>query len=351
MPTVSVMMPAYNAENFIEESIQSVLNQTYKDFELIILDDGSTDNTFKIAAAYAAKDSRIRVIQNEGNKGLSFTRNRLFKEAKAPLLAILDSDDLSVPERLAWQVDYLERNPDVGVLGGGVIYFDENNPIKATSIRLSGVTNIPIRLLFQNVMGQSTIMMRKAYAELEYRNDFPPAEDYDLWVRASFETKIDNLPKVLIHYREHGNNISVRKREIIKQNTKKIIAYQLERLGLPTNDQAMQIHQHLVGFHLPINEDNLNNSLDWLLSIWEANQKQNFYHPEAVKKEFAFRLEQLITRSLDLGKPCASTLAKHPIIKIVLNKKEIRKYIFLAKAKEKNTFESYLLGLYKRIRA
>ena len=122
-PEVSVLMPAYNRENYIEDSVKSILNQTYTNFELIILDDGSSDKTLE--KIYAFKDSRIKVLQNDQNRGIAFSRNRLLEEAKGKFLVLLDSDDISFSQRLEVQLDFLKKNQDLLMVGTPCIETNE----------------------------------------------------------------------------------------------------------------------------------------------------------------------------------------------------------------------------------
>ncbi len=116
-PVLNVLMPVYNAEKFLPESIESILNQTFTDFEFIILDDGSTDNSFAIIKEYQSKDSRIRVLQNKKNKKLPTSRNILFQETKADYIVWMDADDISMPNRLQVEYDFLQKNPDIDIIG------------------------------------------------------------------------------------------------------------------------------------------------------------------------------------------------------------------------------------------
>ena len=124
-PLVTVITPAYNAEKFIVEAIDSVLNQTYKEFEYIIIDDCSTDKTLKIAQTYAKKDKRVRVYKNEKNLGIAGNRNKGVSLAKGKYIMWQDADDISISDRMENQVNILEKNKDMGIVGGALLFFDE----------------------------------------------------------------------------------------------------------------------------------------------------------------------------------------------------------------------------------
>lgn len=290
----------------------------------------------------------MRVLDNGENRGLAYTQNRLLREAQGEFLAILDSDDISLPERLAKQVAYLKAHPKVGILGGGVIYFSEQNPHKSTSIRLGGSARIATHLLFQNVMGQSTIMMRKNLKSLKYDSSFVSGEDYHLWVRASFETCLDNLQEVLIRYREHEGNISKHKREVILANDRHIQQMQLERLGIFPTERNLDIHRYLSAFQLPHSAELFEEALNWLEIIWQANLRKKHYNDTALRKEIHFRLMLLVPRVLDLGRPAAKIIRKHPLPQRILSFTEREKYVFLALSKDTNP--PFMHGLWRKIR-
>ncbi|MFY7888286.1 MAG: glycosyltransferase family 2 protein, partial [Spirosomataceae bacterium] len=182
-PTISVLMPMYNAEAYLGLAIESILNQTYQDFELVILNDGSTDKSLEIALSY--QDKRIRVLENEGNLGLIYTRNRLITEARGDLLAWLDSDDVAVTTRLEEQYDFLQKNPKVALVASWATIIDSNG--KPTGgFRKSYIKDeyLQALLLFVNYIVQSSVMIRKScLPSIPYQ--LPFSEDYDLWVRVA----------------------------------------------------------------------------------------------------------------------------------------------------------------------
>ena len=212
MPKVSVLMPVYNAEKYLSFAIESIITQTYTDWELVLINDGSTDKSEKIALSYA--DDRIRYYKNEENKGLIYTRNRMIELAKGEYLAFLDSDDLSLPLRLSKQVAFLDNNPAYALCGTWSKMIDgENREIKKINISVSD-DEIKCSLLFANAFVQSSIMIRRqVLAANPYDKNYPLAEDYELWSRLSHSYKLKNIPEHLTLYRWHGNNISKERKE------------------------------------------------------------------------------------------------------------------------------------------
>lgn len=185
MPRVSVIMGVYNGAKTLPRAIDSIIAQTYTDWELIICDDCSSDNTYKIASQYAEKDNRIKVIQNEKNMRLAYSLNHCLSVAQGEYIARMDDDDICLPERFEKQVKYLDEHSEMAVVGSAVIVFDENGDV---CVRGLG-TEYPIRKVVNRStpFAHPTIMMRKsAYDLLDGYTVSPEtlrAEDLDLWYR------------------------------------------------------------------------------------------------------------------------------------------------------------------------
>lgn len=160
MPKVSVIMAVYNQENLVSEAIESIINQTYKDWELIICDDASTDSTFNVISEYKKKYSNIRVFRNETNYHAAYTRNRCLKEAKGEYIAIMDSDDISMPERLKKQADFLDEHPEIALVSTAAVSFDETGD---KALRGMYGSEYPFRqpISFSLPLIHATIMIRK----------------------------------------------------------------------------------------------------------------------------------------------------------------------------------------------
>lgn len=206
-PKVSVLMPVYNTqEDYLREAIESILNQTFNDFELIICDDGSKNNAIEVIHSY--QDKRIRLIQNEQNLGLCATRNKLMQEATGEYVAWADSDDISVDTRFEKQVAFLDSNPDISMVGAWYERFPEYFvPQLPENVGL-------VDMLKWCAIAQPVAMYRKKDFEthqLTYSNqkEYNGCEDFELWVRLLKKgLKIANIQEVLLKYRWHLNNIS-----------------------------------------------------------------------------------------------------------------------------------------------
>ena len=211
---ISVPMPAYNAERFIAEAVESILNQTFRDFELIIVNDGSTDGTLAIAERYAAQDERVTVV-SQPNGGISAARNRGLSVAKGEWIAVMDSDDVAMPDRFERQLDFLAKNPDLAVVSAYVQNIDDKGKLIAEY--QSPLTD---RQLVKEVVAQdgllsfhhSAVLMRREVVQAlgGYRGQFDMLEDCDLWNRIAEQGHgILIQPEYLLKYRLHPSSVSV----------------------------------------------------------------------------------------------------------------------------------------------
>lgn len=211
-------MPAYNMEKYIADAIDSILNQTFTDFEFIIINDGSTDNTAKIVKEYVKRDKRIKFINNKQNRGFIAASNDGLNAATGEYIAKMDSDDISLPNRLAKQVEFLDLNPDIGMVGCGLQAFDKGNFIKTHSARIGlvdALTEIPTTIFMAR---RSVIEQNK----LRFNPDFIACEDYEFYVQFLKHANIANIPDILYKYRWHGNNVSIQKSDIQIKNTQRL---------------------------------------------------------------------------------------------------------------------------------
>lgn len=225
IPRVGVIMPVYNAERFLRKAVDSIFSQTYQDFELIAINDGSTDQSVKILESYLPK---IRIFHMPQNSGVTKALNHALLMSRSELIARMDADDISMPERLAKQVEYLDHNKEIMVLG---TYFNSVN--EDFSALIWDNKDIPIEpdkvketLLKHCCIGHPTVMMRRRIIEImggyNEQEEYRAVEDYELWLRISRRFKIANLPETLLYYREYDNQISKRFSDIQKTNTDKL---------------------------------------------------------------------------------------------------------------------------------
>lgn len=210
-PAISVVMSVFNGQAFLAPAIESILNQTFRDFEFIIIDDGSADKTSEILSAYASRDARIRTVRHE-NKGRTASLNGGISLARANYIARMDADDIALPGRLLQQIEFLRQHPEVGLLGGAVQLIDHSGKVFDTVRPPLSDSEIKSIMLRYNPMWHPTVVMRKEVllAVGTYRTIFDESEDYDLFLRMGERCQIANLDKVVLRYRIHANQVSVR---------------------------------------------------------------------------------------------------------------------------------------------
>lgn len=203
-PLVSVFIPAYNAASYIEQAIQSVIDQTYQNFEIIVVNDGSTDETKNIIKRIADKDNRIKVFHNESNLGLSPTRNIGIDLCKGEYIALLDSDDYISNQRIKKQVFFLQNNPDFDAVSSWMQVFDETGHQQIIQYRDTLSDYKTVSLFYSPVSHAAALFKTSVLQKLRYRSEFKFAEDYDMWFRFLKQYKVAVIPEVLYFYRAHA---------------------------------------------------------------------------------------------------------------------------------------------------
>jgi len=206
---ISILLPVWNCPSYVGQAIDSVLNQSYSDFECIIIDDGSNDNTPEVLQKY--QDPRIRLFQHT-NRGLAATLNVGIASARGKYVARQDQDDLSLPDRLAKQISYMDSHPECGLLGTWAQIMEGDRIVERYHRHPSDPSQLRYHLLFNNPFVHSSVMMRKTVLEAVggYSTDpsRQPPEDYELWSRLSRYSNVANLPEVLLYYREVPGSMS-----------------------------------------------------------------------------------------------------------------------------------------------
>ncbi len=229
-PEISVVVPVYNGERFLDETINAVLNQTFGNFEFIIINDKSTDNSLKIINKYAKKDKRIIVLNNRKNRGAVYARNSGLKIARGKYIAALDADDVCLPDRFEFQLNYLENHPDIFMMGGSAIVIDEKGKKLGVFLKYEDPRKLRRKLARVNCMIFPSIMHRNT-KEFFLRDKFPISEDYDFILNAlSAGKKIINLPKFLIKYRvnQSSNTFTKKNPEYFFQKAREFYKQRVE---------------------------------------------------------------------------------------------------------------------------
>ena len=295
-PLISVLMPVFNGKEYLADSINSILKQTYSNFELIIINDGSKDNSEDIIKIFT--DTRIKYYY-QTNHGLAQTLNYAISLAKGIYLARMDQDDISMPERFEQQVSFLEKYPDYAIVGTWADIWVDNEPSKRCHKHPSESYILKFHLLFDNPFVHSSMMIRKStidevglYCTDEYRQ---PPEDYELWSRIARVYEVSNIPKVLHIYREAKNSMSRVSNNPFAEKVEKISK---ENLSWTTKEQ---INNPVVIDIVELTHGNRNDVKitskfkeisNFLLNIIHKYENLSEYHEVVLKKQ----IKELIDR-------------------------------------------------------
>jgi glycosyltransferase involved in cell wall biosynthesis len=235
-PRVTVLMAVYNGERYLHEAVDSILQQTFADFEFVIVDDGSTDSTLQILSMYSRHDSRIVLICNEKNIGLTRSLNKGLAIARGEYIARMDADDISLTNRFAQQVAFLEQHTEVAVVGTAVHYMNEQSHVSnQISIHLGSPGLLRWQLCFENPLRHPTVMMRRQIVNQVggYNVDIPLSQDKDLWQRISAIADLANLAQVLLYRRQHLHSVSYQRANLQRRcsinNSQRMISMLLGR--------------------------------------------------------------------------------------------------------------------------
>lgn len=287
IPKVSVIMPVYNAEKYLKETIDSILNQTFIDFEFLIIDDGSSDKSFQILNSYI--DPRIKIFQNEENIGYVQTLNKLLDLSQGEYIARQDNDDISFPNRLEKQVHFLNNNFDIGICGTNMLSFGDKK--KKTLLPLND-DEIRAYMIFKNPIIHPTVMLRKSlFNKLnidKYDEALCPAEDYALWFEISKKMKLANLPEPLLKYRWHKNNTSQLKKNIQIEKANEIRKNILEfTLSIKISEEETQL-LNLISNEELVNLNNLMSLEKTLIKILDKNEDIRYYKEKVLRNLFFY---------------------------------------------------------------
>lgn len=299
-PLVTVFIAAYNAELYIKSSLESILNQTYENLEILIIDDGSTDRTCEIIKNY--NDKRIKLVNNKCNQGLPYTRNKALELFKGEYFATLDADDIAIPYRIEKQVEFLEKNKNIDVITSDYKVFSKKF---SKNIHINKTKeNIKISLIFGCCLCNSTSIIRKSSLEkfsIKYNQKCFIAQDYEIWTQFSKLGNIYNMSEVLLKYRIGHENITKKtKTKKIEQRKKIISSIQenlLEYYGFNLNEVEKQI---FYDFFSDNSDENLLENYSKLqiqsliYKLTEINNEKNIFDKLTFKEELEFAVKHRI---------------------------------------------------------
>lgn len=298
-PKVTVIMPVHNGELYLRDAVQSILTQTFGDFELLVIDDGSSDGTAGIIAALG--DKRVVPIANERNLGLISTLNLGLSVARGEYVARMDCDDMSLPRRLEKQVALMDARPNVGACG---TWIRKVGAVKPKTCRYHQSSSLlACGLLFDPTLAHPTVMLRRSVFQdngLQYDHAFRHAEDYDLWVRAARFCQFANVPEVLLNYRIHPWQVSQLNSLEQADTAGRVRRVLLGELGLAPGAGEFEIHQRISTCSVA-GGDFFRRADDWLCSVYEANRQYHVYPEPELALVLAERLVTLLKKALEQG--------------------------------------------------
>ena len=276
-PRISCVLAVWNGEAYLPESIRSIQAQTFHDWELIVVDDGSTDRTGQILDHFQRKDTRIRVY-HQSKQGLVASLNQGILAARGEYIARMDADDISMPDRFATQLNYLDRDHNIGVCGSWIETF---------GVESSEVVEYPVddgtircQLLFSSSLAHPATMFRRnliIHHQLFYDERAVHAEDYDLWVRASQYTRFANIPTSLLRYRIHPQQVGRRHELTTQESSQAIRLSQLLRLGINPTPEEAQLHHQISRWQLESSTTFLLATRAWFDKLRDANRLHTVY--------------------------------------------------------------------------
>ncbi|MEM9885723.1 MAG: glycosyltransferase family A protein [Bacteroidota bacterium] len=287
-PLISVILPVYNAEKYLKACIESLLCQSFQNFELIVVDDASTDESIALVEAF--DDSRILLVENEQNRGPAFRMNQGIALAKGSFIARMDADDLAMPQRLERQYTFFQQHPDYALLGTDMEFFGASNhwfPLKHYTYY--DHESLKIRAFFYTPLAQPSIMARASiFQHFQYREDFYTAEDYHLFVRILDQYKASNLKEQLVRYRLHDQNISKLKKGETLARLAEVYALKFELEGIKIVEEDFKTHLLIPpANYSDLSFEEMKRIESWLLRLFDILIEEKGYDAEKLKAVFA----------------------------------------------------------------
>lgn len=282
-PAISVIMSSYNVEKYIGEAIESILNQTFKDFEFIIVDDASTDATYSVIKKY--DDTRIKLFQNEKNSGPAVSHNKSLSIAKGKYIALMDSDDISHPLRLEKLYEFMEKNPQIDVCGTYMKLFGSENSIRTYS---TDDKELKAGLLWGSTMPHATVLMRRDSAnkhQLHYDESLRVGTDSKFWCDAKEFLTFSNLKESLYFYRRGEQNITVKFSEQTNARHAQLHKMMLTDLGINFSEYELLLHRFIIGlFSITPSAKVVKDAHAWKYKLLTYNRAVNKYDRRALEK-------------------------------------------------------------------
>ena len=291
MPKISIVMSVFNNEADVGEAIESMLNQSFSDFELIIINDASTDNSATIIESYQQKDGRIRVVHNEDNRKLAASLNRGIQLASSEFVARMDADDVSFPQRLEIQYNYMKAHAEVAVCGTWVELYESPAIVWKTS---ETAEKANCSAFFESCFHHPTVMIRKSVLDQfgGYDESIQFAQDCHLWSRLVFDHQqvLNNIPQVLLRYRSHPDKPRDKYRLDQYDRATELRKKNLARLSLAPTDDKYQWHDVLCCAKALKDKQQFQSLMAWINQLEEANRSVGLLSARAFEEEINRKL-------------------------------------------------------------
>ena len=285
---ISVILPVYNGADYLSEAIESILNQSYHNFELLIMNDGSTDHSKDIVNLFS--DNRIKYFENDGNKGLIYTLNRGIDESNGKYIARMDADDIALPNRFKIQYEYMEQHPEIGTSGTYAEYFGDKSgewkyPVSNMEIRC--------RLMWGSAIIHPASIIRKSTLtqnNIKFKDQYPAAEDYKLWVDISHVSELHNIPEVLLKYRTHSQQVTSVKTNTMDQTKTRIVLEQLSLVGVKLFETDFEIVFKFISYKYFYSGSELERLIKIYVDFISLNQKSQKFDTEIINWQIEERI-------------------------------------------------------------
>ncbi len=290
-PKISVIMALYNGEKYVKQAIESILHQTFQDFEILVVDDASTDESFK--AVQAIHDERIVLLRNEVNSGPSYSRNRAIREAKGDFLAILDADDVAMPERLEMQYEYMQKHDDVDAVGAYIREVDsEGKPLRAVRFPISP-DELKASFFFRCSIVHSAAFIRRSFFianNLFYDDSYTSSQDFEMWSRLIYVGKVATVGDYLVDYRISQGQISTARMEEQRANAAFVYGNMMREMGIAEAERNMEAHLVLITqVSLADSELTVKDVENWCVCLKKQNEKRGLIDRKAFQDELLMR--------------------------------------------------------------
>lgn len=276
-------MPVWNAAPYLREALESIWRQKFRDFELIVVDDGSTDETPDILRTY--RDPRLCVVRHADRRKLSQALNTGLEYANGEFIARMDADDIMSANRLAIQVMYLSKNPHLACCGGWVRTFGNAKP--EVWKFPEEPTFLKAFALFYTPFAHPTVMFRREWFErehLRYDGSYYPAEDYELWTRVLDRFPCGNVSRVILNYRVRVTGMTGAEWPEMEAQTKRIYRNMLVKIGWDPTPEQLQAHRDLAMGRVPSDREAILRAERWLLTVMRVNERTKYYDQEALEE-------------------------------------------------------------------